>query len=195
MLKNAAFWTAVAALAASVSACLAAIYTWLTYRLVRGQSEPNVVTYVRHDESRATILQIVIENIGRGLAIDVSFTPSRPIPARAWGLSAEAAQPPATMTDGPLIMGIRALGPGDTRKIAWGQYHGLKAALGDDVIELVCRYKGRGRRVHTALSRLDVRSFAATDAVPSDAARITTELERIAKAAEALVRTGQRNEP
>ena len=186
MLRDPSFWTGVAAVAASVSALLAAAYTWLTYRLVRGQTEPNVVTYVRHDESRRSLLQIVIENNGRGLATDVRFTASRPIPVKAWGLPNEPAQ---TMTRGPLVDGILALGPGDTRKISWGRYRGLKEALGDDdVVELVCRYKGRRRRAYRTVFRLDVRSFAATDAVPSEGARVVTELERIAKAAETVAR-------
>jgi hypothetical protein len=189
MLRDPGFWTAVAAVAASTSALLAAVYTWLTYRLVKGQTEPNVVTYVRHDESRRSVLQIVIENNGRGLATDVTFTSSRPIPAKAWGLTPESTSPATTMTHGPLIEGILALGPGDTRKISWGQYHGLKAALGDDdVIELVCLYKGRRRRTYRTASRLDVRSFAATDSVPSEGARVVTELERIAKATETVAR-------
>ena len=79
-MTSATFWTAIAALAASLSALLAAIYTWLTFRLVRAQSEPNVVVYVRHDDSRPSVLQIVIENIGRSLATDLSFKASRPIP-------------------------------------------------------------------------------------------------------------------
>ena len=41
--SNATCWTAVAALAASLSALFAAFYTWVTFRLVRSQSEPNVV--------------------------------------------------------------------------------------------------------------------------------------------------------
>lgn len=187
MIRDATFWTAVAALAASASACLAALYTWLTYRLVRSQKEPNVIVYVRHDESRPSLLQIVIENIGRGLATDVSFKASRPIPARAWGISEAEAKPSEPMTEGPLVHGIPGLGPGDSRKLTWGQYGGLKNALGDEVIEIVCRYgDGRRRRQYSVVSKLDVRSFAATDAVPSDAARVTRELERIAKAVENL---------
>lgn len=52
-------WTAVAALAASLSALFAALYTWLTFRLVRSQTEPHVVVYVQHDQSRATILALL----------------------------------------------------------------------------------------------------------------------------------------
>ena len=54
------FWTIATSLAALLSAAIAAVYTWLTFRLVRSQNEPNVVVYVKHDESRTTILQIFI---------------------------------------------------------------------------------------------------------------------------------------
>lgn len=81
-MPNATFWTAIAALSASVSALLAALYTWLTFRLVRAQNEPNVVVYVRHDDSRPSILQIVLENIGRGITADLSFKSSRQLPQK-----------------------------------------------------------------------------------------------------------------
>jgi len=123
---DAIFWTAIAAVAASLSALLAAVYTWLTFRLVRSQNEPNVVIYVRHDESKPSILQIVIENVGRSLATDLSFKSSGPIPRKAYGLSEGQAQPIQPMTAGPLINGIPSLAPGDSRKIAWGQYYGSK---------------------------------------------------------------------
>ncbi|MGH7266229.1 MAG: hypothetical protein ACREMB_15490 [Candidatus Rokuibacteriota bacterium] len=132
------------------------------------------------------MLQIVIENIGRGLATDVSFKASQPIPAPAWVVSEADAKPSQPMTEGPLVHGVPALGPGDTRKVTWGQYGGLKKALGDEVIEIVCRYGDGGRRWFSIASKLDVRSFAATDAVASDAARVTKELERMARAVESL---------
>jgi hypothetical protein len=45
------------------------------------------------------------------------------------------------MTEGPLIEGIPSLGPGDSRKIVWGQYYGLKKALGDEQLIVTCEYK------------------------------------------------------
>ena len=42
-MTSATLWTAVAAAAAGVSALFAALYTWLTFRLLRSQGEPNVV--------------------------------------------------------------------------------------------------------------------------------------------------------
>jgi hypothetical protein len=188
MLTNATLWTAVAAL---LSAFFAALYTWLTFRLVRGQSEPNVVIYVRHDESRRSILQIVIENIGRGLATDLRFKASRPIPDGAWGLSEKETKPTQPMTGGPLIHGIPSLGPGDSRKISWGQYYGLKKALGDRPITVTCEYKHGKRQMPSVTAVLEIGSFTGTDALESEGARTIKELTRIADALKEIASSKQ----
>jgi hypothetical protein len=186
-MTSATFWTAMAASAASLSALLAALYTWLTFRLVRAQSEPNVVVYVRHDDSRPSVLQIVIENIGQGLATELSFKASRPIPQKAWGLAGAGAKPAEQMTAGPLVDGIASLGPGDSRRIAWGQYYGLKNALGDQPLVVTCEYKHGKRQMHPVSAVLDVNSFAGTDAVGSEGERGIKELKRMADALEQIV--------
>jgi hypothetical protein len=172
------------ALAASVSALFAALYTFLTFRLVRSQSEPNVVVYVKHDESRRSIIQIVVENIGRGLATDIQFVRSRPIPKKAWGLSSDQAAPAESMTDGPLIDGIPSLGPGDSRKIAWGQIGGLSKALGDEELRVTYTHKHGSRTMPTGTAILECRSFEGTDAIESEAVRAIKQLTRIADALE-----------
>lgn len=183
-LKSGTFWTAVAALAASLSALLAAIYTRLTFRLVRSQSEPNIVVYVKHDESRPTMIQIVVENIGRGLATDIRFTPSRPIPIQAWGVSIDQATAAESLTEGPLIDGIPSLGPGDSRKITWGQYGGLIKALGNEELSISYEYKDGARKMPIRTAILECRSFTGTDAVDSEALRVIKQLKRIADALE-----------
>ena len=45
------------------------------------------------------------------------------------------------MSEGPLMNGIPALGPGECRKIDWGQYGGLKEAIGDSKIIATCYFK------------------------------------------------------
>lgn len=114
------FWTALAAAAAGLSAVAAAIYTFLTYRLVVAQGEPKVVAFVMSDSNRQTLLMIRIQNIGRDVATDVSFKASRPIPSNAWGLTTDVETTTETMTEGPLVDGIAALRPGDTRDLNWG---------------------------------------------------------------------------
>ena len=176
----ATLWIIVGTVAALASAAVAAVYTWLTHKLVRSQSEPNVVIYVRHDESRATFIQIVVENIGRSVARDIKFSFSRSVPNRAFGLSEVDAPEASKMTDGPLIEGIPALGPGDSRKIVWGQYGGLRKALGDEVIGVSYTYRHGDREMPESFGVLDIRSFKGTDAVDNEGARVIRELKRIA---------------
>jgi hypothetical protein len=146
------------------------------------------VVYVRHDESRATIIQIVIENIGRGLASDVTFTTSRPLPFHAFGLDEKTAEEAKSMTEGPFVDGIPTLGPGDSRKITWGQYGGLKRALGDQLVIVTCRFRHGRRRMKPTISKLEVRSFAITDATSSEGARVIRALESIDKQVEKVSR-------
>jgi hypothetical protein len=187
VIGDATFWTAFAAVGACLSAFFAAWYTWLTFRLVRSQNEPNVILYVRHDESRPSILQIVIENIGRGLATDVRFVSSRSIPWHAWNSTTNEPGSVQPMVDGPLINGIAALGPGDSRKLTWGQYKGLKQALGDEPIIITCSHKHGNRNMPPVVTKLEIASFALTDAVGSEATRVVKELQRIANAAEQAI--------
>jgi uncharacterized OsmC-like protein len=69
------FWVATAAALAS---CFAVV---ISYLAMRSQVDPDVIVYVKHDETRRTILCIVIENVGRGVAYDLEFALSTPIPA------------------------------------------------------------------------------------------------------------------
>lgn len=178
-------WTAVAAAAASLSAVAAAIYTMLTYRLVASQGEPRVVAYVMSDPDRQTILMIRIQNIGRDVATDVSFKASRAIPSNAFGLSTVSAEDAEVMKEGPLIDGIGALGPGDSRDITWGQYGGLMKAVGKEPIELEIAYR-HGRRRLSGQARLEIASYTGTDDAQKPAESVARDLEKMAKAAETI---------
>jgi hypothetical protein len=183
------FWTAVTAVAALLSAGAAALSAWFGYVLIRAQAEPKVIVYTCADPDRQTILMIRIANIGRDVATDVAFTPSRPIPARAFGLSESGPEPPTTevMTDGPLIAGIPVLGPGDIRDTTWGQIGGLLKTVGRTPIDISFTYR-HGRRTLTGSSRLEVASFIGTDASGNPAESAARSLERIADAAERAAR-------
>lgn len=182
-------WTPLGALAAVGAAVFAAIYTWLTYRLVRGQSAPNVVMYVRHDDTRPTILQIVVENIGHGLASDIRFEPSRPIPHRTFGLSADTAEAPQSprMPYGPIVVGIPTLGPGDSRIIDWGQFGGLNKVVGEKPIDVVVRYRHGKKEMPAVIAHLEVASFEGTTANQTEVGEAVKALEKLAAAAEKLV--------
>jgi hypothetical protein len=172
------FWTAIAAVAASLSALIAATYTIMTFRLVRLQSEPKVIVYVKHDLERPSILTIMIENIGRDIAYDVTFRASKAIPAKAFGITVEEARPADIMDDGPLIEGIPSLGPGDFREITWGQFGGLSKAIGDKPILLDYNYSS-GKRKITGHAKLEARSYLGTDASEKPIVIIARSLREI----------------
>jgi hypothetical protein len=173
-----AFWASVAAAVVAVAA------TVINYLFFRAHIDPHVIVYVMPDEQRPSIILLVIENIGNGLAKDVRFTMSRPLPERAFGFGDAAT--PAEMKDGPLITGIPALGPGAKRVITWGQYGGIHKGIGDNVINVTVRCKSDrvgpfDQTSHEVVCPVDIRSFAATDA--SDKAydkKIADDLHRIA---------------
>jgi hypothetical protein len=173
-------WSAwITAIATFVLAVLTFTYVRLTGKILSAQSDPCVVLTVVHDEERPTILQLVVRNIGAGLADDIRFEFSRPLPARAFGPTEADANEASEMESGPLIDGIPALGPGECRKVDWGQYGGLMAALGNERILATCKFKKNGRNMRPVKCPLEVASFVGTAAVESSAAKIASELEKI----------------
>ncbi len=171
----------VPAAATVILAILTYIYVRLTRGILEGQSNPCVIVSVVHDEERRTILQLVIRNVGSGLAQDISFELSRPIPARAWGIAENEAKVAEPMSRGPLIDGVPALGPGDERKIDWGQYGGLMKNLGTEPIVVKCKFKKNGKPMPPIECKLDVKSFEGTVAAEKPSAKVAKELESIAK--------------
>ena len=95
-----------------VLAVLTYRYVKLTGKMLTAQSEPCVILTVVHDDDRATVLQLVARNVGTGLAHDIRFEFSRPLPARAFGLTqsdAKEVKEMKEMKDGPLIDGFLLL--------------------------------------------------------------------------------------
>jgi hypothetical protein len=180
------FWTAIAAFAAGGSAVMAAFYTLLTFRLVRIQAEPKVIVYIKNDLERQTLLMIIIENIGRDIAYDVKFKSSKPIPYHAYGMSIDSAKPANIMKEGPLIEGIPALGPGDSREITWGQFGGLSKAIGDVPIILDYTYHS-GKRLIKGQSKLEVRSYLGTNASEKPFVTAVRNLNELAKSLNSIV--------
>ena len=88
------------------------------------------------------------------------------------------------MDSGPLIEGIPALGPGDKRKIDWGQYGGLLKYIGGEPIIATCKFKSNGNNgkyLKPVICKLDVKSFERTTAADTEYLKhVSTELKRIA---------------
>lgn len=102
-------WTTIGAFWASLSIALITVMaTVINYLFFRANVDPNIIIYVDTDEKRPSLILLVVENIGKGLARDISFNFSKPLPQDAWGLGPESEEPQA-MNSGPLIHGIPAL--------------------------------------------------------------------------------------
>lgn len=175
-------WSAwVTAIATLVLAFLTFVYVRITRKILDSQSDPCVIVSVIHDNERPTILQLVARNIGNGLAHDITFEFSKPLPKKAWGISKEEAKDAPIMDAGPLILGIPALGPGEERRLDWGQYGGLSKAIGEEPITAISHFKKNGKKMRPVKSYLDIKSFEFTNASESSIAKIAKYIERLSK--------------
>lgn len=180
-------WSAWVTAAASILlALLTFVYVRLTKRIIDSQTDPCIFVSVVDDDDRPTVIQLVIKNIGTGIARDINFEVSRPL-FKAWGVSPTDEIKVESMQKGPLIDGIPVLGPGEKRRITWGQYGGLKKALGDDPIIVKCRFHKGKKLMPTIECKLDVKSFAGTAANEKPILTIARQLEKISSNLEHVV--------
>jgi hypothetical protein len=175
--------------------------TIINYLVLRSQRDPDVIVYALPDSRRPTIINLVIENIGKGRARDVRFEANRPIPKRAFGF--DNAQEPEIMREGPLVSGIPAFASGEKRIFTWGQFGGLRKGLGDNTLEITATYKSYpslrfSPKKHKTTSHIDIRSFEGTDASDQNWDKKAVEqLEQIAKALASIkdvIETSTQNE-
>lgn len=170
----------------TVIAVAAVASTAVSYFLLRRESEPHVVVYTKQDKDRPSLLLLIIENVGNGMAYDVDFELSRSIPMWAPGLTPTGATKDLEpMHEGPLIDGIPALAPGNDRVINWGQYGGLLDALEGESVKVVSRFKSKrpyllGPKEREVESILEVRSYKKTDAASSPERNAVKALDSIA---------------
>jgi hypothetical protein len=164
--------------------------TIISYLVLCSQRNPEVIVYALPDWRRPTIINLVIENIGKGRARDVRFEASRLIPKRAFGF--DNAPEPLSMDGGPLIHGIPSLAGGEKRIITWGQFGGLRKGLGENVLDITATYKSYPPlriipKKHKTTSCIDTKSFEGTDASDNNWDKKAAEqLEQIAKTLAAI---------
>ena len=177
-----AFWVNV------VLAVIIVTATLINYLFFRSQTDPEVIIYATPDTDRNTIILLVIENIGKNIALDVQFSADRKIPEHAFGF--ENAPIPEEMKRGPIITGVPALGPSAKRIITWGQYGGLLRGLGSDFITFKVKYKSQkhilpGYKNYVRECRVDIKSFEGTDVSDTNWEKKSADaLEKIAMALE-----------
>lgn len=174
-------WTAVAAISAALTIVVTAWYARQTVRLMKEQSAPRIRVFLRHTHERPTLIYIVIKNVGGDTARSIRFTSNRPIPAQAFGLVGHAVKSTLTMTEGPLIHGIPALGPGEERELLWGQPGGLLLALQDGPITISHSYDNGEKESFVGKDELELSSFLGTDASEAPISVVANELKKMAR--------------
>ncbi len=156
----------------------------LSRRAEKSKFDPHVILYVEIVED-TDIFQIVVKNIGNGVAKDISFEHSRDIPKMAMGFDPIKEPTKEVFKEGdPLVDGIKTLSPGEVRKFTWGQYAGIKAALAGNGLTTICHFKSHdNRKIEPTVSNLEIDSFAGTERfLKTDTSeKILKELQKISR--------------
>ena len=129
------------ALIATIVSCAAVMIAFHAYR---AQTDPNVIVYIEPDSKRPTIMLLIIENIGSGVAHEVGFSLPENFPENAFGPAPTGKTEFDKMSDGPLINGISSLPPGGRRVITWGQGGGLLDYMRGHPKEVKVSFKRKG---------------------------------------------------
>lgn len=126
----------VVASAAWATAIAAFVYTlftiWLvseTRRMRQVYTDPCVVVFIRKHATEDTLLELVIRNIGSGMARNITFGLPQGLQTCLWGIGVESLAPGEPVSRGALVQGIPALAPNQERAILWGQWKGIEKHL------------------------------------------------------------------
>lgn len=102
--------------------------------LVR-QSRPHILVHYRPNPGIPSVIDLVVENLGGGLAREIKF--SLPLPSQCWGI-----EKPSGKGGEVLGEGLPALASGQQMIFDAGQYGGLEARLGN-ALEIQVSYRYR----------------------------------------------------
>ncbi|MFE4112482.1 hypothetical protein [Kosakonia sp. YIM B13611] len=157
--------------------------SFISYLVYKENSSPDVIVYLEQDNNAKTILNIVIKNIGKSAAKDVTFSFDRTLPQRAFDDKTGE-----DMTKGALITGIPFFAPGTDRVYHFGNLHGIKKYVGDEKIKVTIRFRKANSR--NPFSReilnecyIDLQSWDFVDASDnSNTRKIADNLTKIEKA-------------
>lgn len=115
-----------------VSPVITLMAVFVAYLTLNKQSMPQLLIHYRPNPDIQTLIDLVVENIGGGLARDVIF--SQPLPAKCFGV--ESAQDKGI---GILGEGLPAISSGQKYIFNGGQYAGLFEVIGEK-LEVVVSY-------------------------------------------------------
>ena len=107
---------------ASTSSIAALLAVWVAYLTLYKTSEPQILAYYELNSDLPTIINLVIENIGGGIATNINF--STPLPIHCFGVYASEDEGITAASSFP------ALSPKQRYTFNGGQFGGLKSKVG-----------------------------------------------------------------
>ncbi len=135
-------WTNITLVVMNLALVIATgVYVYLTYWILRSQTDPCVIAYTKPNSACDQILDIVIENIGKGIARDVRFGPSRG-EEQKW----ERFKNGVTCTEGfsrsAIVNGVSVLQPGGKIVVRWNRFDSISLEyFKGDGLQIECRCK------------------------------------------------------
>ncbi len=118
-----------------VSPLVTLLVVFVAYLALVKQSRPHILVQYRPNPDIPSIIDLVIENIGGGMASDVTF--SQPLPAKCYGIEKASDSGAEVLGDG-----LPAIAAAQKYVFDGGQYGGLESRLGAKLeIEIAYKYR------------------------------------------------------
>lgn len=118
-----------------VSPLVTLLAVFVAYLALLKQSRPHILVHYRPNPGVQSIIDLVVENIGNGMAREVVF--SKPLPARCYGIEAPDGEGVEVFGDG-----VPAIAAGQQYIFDGGQYGGLAKRLGEKLeVKISYKYK------------------------------------------------------
>lgn len=142
------------ALFGAIVAVISAMAAWFSARAsnrsavhAENESRPEVVVYVNRCNTEATVecWELVIANIGGGMAYDIKFKAPSDCFVRGFVKAEGDDDGLRAITDGPLVDGIPALAPGQKLRLWWGCGPAHWNRFHNRPFHIVAKYTDRSR--------------------------------------------------
>ena len=125
-----------------ISCTIALLSLIVTYIVYHNNSIADVVVYAQVDLARPTMINLVIHNIGKGIARDIQFVAEQGIPKQANGIS-KLTDKKEIYTNGAFVNGLPFLFPDEKLIYSWGQLGGLKEALSNQPLDIKVIFRSK----------------------------------------------------
>jgi hypothetical protein len=159
----------------------------VTYTVFKSNQRPQIIIFATPHYGKETFIQLNVKNIGNGIAENVKFSSSQPIPYRAFGIS-QLNGKKEIFESGIFKRGIKIFHPNYSYIYDWGQFGGLKEALNDEIIIFTVSYLYKHplnlwKSKHIDISIIDINEL---EALPSTIGDINDRLNKINKTLEKI---------